>query len=146
SFVGITKTTGAYIFDDYGHHPLAIKYALEIARKKCKNKLVVLFQPHRYSRTKHLWNDFIDTFSKASIDTLIITDIYGAFEEEIPMITSSNLVNDIAQMKTIGSVQYIPLDFTTLEHTLSSILGSNDLLLLLGAGKIQTLSTKLLEV
>ncbi|BDC34302.1 UDP-N-acetylmuramate--L-alanine ligase [Candidatus Dependentiae bacterium Noda2021] len=67
---------GAEFYDDYGHHPIEIYNTLLVARKKSKNKLIVLFQPHRYSRTDKLWQHFIETFRNSTIDQLIITDIY----------------------------------------------------------------------
>lgn len=147
SYKGVTSLHGAHIFDDYGHHPLAIDYALAVARNKAINKLVVVFQPHRFSRTKHLWNDFVTTFSSSTIDTLIITDIYPAFEEPIESITSQNIVEGIKKLCPKKIVIYCPFskEMCELENTINATLKKDDLLLLLGAGKINDLAKKLLK-
>lgn len=147
SYKGVTSLHGAHIFDDYGHHPLAIDYALAVARKKAINKLIVVFQPHRFSRTQHLWKDFITTFSSSAIDTLIITDIYPAFEEPIESITSQNIVEEIKKLCPKKIVIYCPFskDMSELEDIINATLKKDDLLLLLGAGKINGLAKKLLK-
>jgi len=71
---------GAEIFDDYGHHPEEIRNTLLVAKKRSKGRIVVIFQPHRYTRTEGLWDQFVEIFKKSSIDYLIITDIYPASE------------------------------------------------------------------
>ena len=81
------------VVDDYGHHPAEIRATLEAA-KGCKfNRLLVLFQPHRYTRTQHLWNEFLRSFNHA--DILVLLDIYSAGENPIPGITSEELANSI---------------------------------------------------
>ena len=147
SYKGMTTLHGAHVFDDYGHHPLAIDYALIIARKKAKNNLVVVFQPHRFSRTKHLWKDFVKTFSNNQIDTLIITDIYAAFEQPLELINSKKLVEDIKKNCPNKNILYcsITSDMKELQDILNEILKKDDLLLLLGAGKINLLAKKLIQ-
>lgn len=137
----------AEIFDDYGHHPKEIENTLLVARKRAKNKLHVVFQPHRYSRTKHLWNDFISTFLKSNIDSLIITDIYAASEDPIDGITALELTHAIAQENPPFSVSYKPLDeqFNAIHADLEMQTNENDLILLLGAGKINQLAKILIE-
>jgi len=81
------------VVDDYGHHPAEIRATLEAA-KVCKfNRLLVLFQPHRYTRTQHLWAEFLRTFNHA--DILVLLDIYSAGESPIPGITSEELAAGI---------------------------------------------------
>lgn len=140
SFKGIYKNTE--IFDDYGHHPTEIANTLIVARKRAKNKLNVIFQPHRYSRTKHLWQDFINVFSYGPIDNLIITDIYAASEDPIDSISSKHLVEELNRKQTTCKVHYIPIDpnFDQIKEKLDSILQPNDLTLLLGAGKVNKLA------
>src|ERR1700720_843699 len=83
------------VIDDYGHHPAEIRATLEAA-KLCKfNRLLVLFQPHRYSRTQHLWNEFTLGFNLA--DVLVLTDIYAASEQPIPGVTSEALASAIRE-------------------------------------------------
>ena len=81
------------VIDDYGHHPVEIRATLEAARGCKFNRLLVLFQPHRYSRTQHLWEDFRRSFNEA--DILVMTDVYAAGEEPIPDITGEKLAEAI---------------------------------------------------
>ncbi len=133
---------GALVFDDYGHHPTEIAQTLKVARKRTDGKLVVAFQPHRYTRTAGLWNDFIELFSqKDTIDHLIITDIYPASEAPIADITSERFVAELKAKNPTLSITYCPLDdtFTTIKQNLIDKLAQGDLLLLQGAGKINKL-------
>jgi len=81
------------VVDDYGHHPAEIRATLEAARVCKFSRLLVLFQPHRYTRTQHLWAEFLRTFNHA--DILVLLDIYSAGENPIPGITSEALANAI---------------------------------------------------
>ena len=91
SFIG--KINKASIYDDYAHHPSEIKASYDIAKQISKKRIIVVFQPHRYSRTKILFNDFIKILSK--IDVLFILDIYPAGEKSIKNINSKKLVSEI---------------------------------------------------
>ncbi len=84
---------GITLIDDYGHHPAEIRATLEAAQGCKFDRLLVLFQPHRYSRTHHLWDDFQTSFNHA--DILVVTDIYPAGEAEIPGVTSEILAETI---------------------------------------------------
>ncbi len=132
---------GAELFDDYGHHPQEIYNTLLVAKKRAKNKLIVVFQPHRYTRTDKLWHDFISVFMKSNIDHLIITDIYPASEAPILNVTSENLAKDITQHAPSFSVTYAPFDthFEQIKQKLSPLACPDDLVLLLGAGKVNKL-------
>jgi UDP-N-acetylmuramate--alanine ligase len=143
SYRGIFK--GAEVFDDYGHHPNEIFNTLLVARRRAKGKLIVVFQPHRYTRTDKLWNDFITIFAQSSIDHLIITDIYPASEQPIAHITSQNLVQAIATQNPQYTISYVPCDeeFASIIHHLEPKVTTDDLVLLLGAGKINKLSNYL---
>jgi len=81
------------VVDDYGHHPAEIRATLEAARGCKFNRLLVLFQPHRYTRTQHLWDDFRSAFNQA--DILALLDIYAASEAPIPGVTSEALATAI---------------------------------------------------
>lgn len=137
---------GADIFDDYGHHPLEIKHTLAIAHQRTKNNLTVLFQPHRYTRTAHLWDDFIEVFVNGKIDTLIITDIYEASEQPIKNISSQKLVEAIKKQAPDFNVKYIPFqeNFSSLTLFLKNHLVHGDTLLLQGAGKMNLIQDKLI--
>jgi UDP-N-acetylmuramate--alanine ligase len=125
-----------------------VKNILEVARNRAKNKLIVLFQPHRFTRTKELWNDFITAFSSNAIDHLIITDIYPASEAPLEGITSENLVMALKQKSHSQNISYIPEhnSFQDVHTLLDTIVNPGDLVLFLGAGKINTLAEKLILV
>jgi UDP-N-acetylmuramate--alanine ligase len=88
---GVIK--GITLIDDYGHHPAEIRATLEAARGCSFERLLVLFQPHRYTRTQHLWDDFCRAFNQA--DVLVLTDIYAASESPVPGITGEALADAI---------------------------------------------------
>jgi UDP-N-acetylmuramate--alanine ligase len=136
---------GAHIFDDYGHHPREIHNTLIVARRRAEGKLIVIFQPHRYTRTHRLWNDFIETFIMHAPDQLIITDIYGAFEQPIEGVCSQNLVKDLQTRNPALNVSYVPYNqnFSHLIERLDGHIAHNDLVLLLGAGKLTLLPNHL---
>src|ERR1700747_1125883 len=81
------------VIDDYGHHPAEIRATLEAARGCRFNRLLVLFQPHRDTRTQHLWEEFRGAFNQAEV--LVLTDIYPASETPIPGVTGEALANAI---------------------------------------------------
>ncbi|MCD6213517.1 MAG: UDP-N-acetylmuramate--L-alanine ligase, partial [Candidatus Desulfofervidus sp.] len=119
------------IIDDYGHHPTEIKAVLEAIKQRWPHRrLITIFQPHRYSRTKALYNSFLTAFEKTN--KLILTEIYPASEKPISGITGKWLAAGIAQYKT---VDYCP-DFTAIMNKLKEILRPMDILLTLGAGNI----------
>ena len=84
---------GITLIDDYGHHPSEIRATLEAARGCHYDRILVLFQPHRYTRTQHLWDEFCRAFNQA--DLLVVTDIYAASENSIPGITGQALADAI---------------------------------------------------
>jgi UDP-N-acetylmuramate--alanine ligase len=85
---------GVTLIDDYGHHPAEIRATLEAARGCGYKRLLVLFQPHRYTRTKHLWEEFTHSFNQA--DVLVLTEIYAAGESPIAGITGERLAEAIS--------------------------------------------------
>jgi UDP-N-acetylmuramate--alanine ligase len=100
SFTGVGRrfdvkavVNGITLIDDYGHHPNEIRATLEAARVCKFNRLLVLFQPHRYTRTQHLWEEFCLAFNHA--DVLVIMDVYPAGEAPIPGVTSAGLADAI---------------------------------------------------
>jgi UDP-N-acetylmuramate--alanine ligase len=84
---------GVTLIDDYGHHPAEIRATLEAARGCGYHRLLVLFQPHRYTRTQHLWEDFRRSFNLA--DVLVLTEIYAAGEQPIEGVTGEKLADAI---------------------------------------------------
>ncbi len=124
---------GVLVVDDYGHHPAEISHTLTTA-KACypDRRLVVAFQPHRFSRTQALFGDFCTAFENA--DLLLLTEIYPASEQPIPGVSGASLAQGIRQVSKIP-VRFAE-DFTALENLLHEELRPGDLLLTLGAGSI----------
>ncbi len=128
----------AEVFDDYGHHPTEIRKTFAVA-KNCKSKkLRVVFQPHRFTRTEKLWDDFVELFAKSDelfdVDELFITDIYPASEPPIPNITSERLVEAIKIKNPHLKIYYQPSHEVITEH-FKQALAPGDLLLTVGAGR-----------
>lgn len=129
------------VVDDYGHHPTEILATLSAIREAWPEKrLVVLFQPHRYSRTKALFEDFQTAFHQANV--LVMTEVYAASEEPIQGISGEILLDEI---KVHGQrhTYYLP-DVTTMANDLLPLLQKNDLVLTLGAGNIVNVGEELL--
>ena len=143
---GISKNQGAIIFDDYGHHPRELAVTFQVAQTKAQGKIVVIFQPQRFSRTKHLWDDFVQTLAHAPIDHLILTDIYAASEPAVAGITSQNLALAIQTCNPKAQVQFIPFGDhgEQILQTLDDLLEKDDLVLFQGAGKVNKLIKYLL--
>lgn len=141
-FKGICQ--GAEIFDDYGHHPTEIEKTLLIAKRRAKDKLHVVFQPHRYSRTQKLWREFIDVFACSQIDTLFLTDIYPASEAPIPDVTSRRLVRELQARCPHVVVHYYPGYAQIAQHA-KQMLRDGDLFITIGAGKANCIGKMLLE-
>ena len=131
---------GAEIYDDYAHHPSEIKATLLAAKNRNMKKVWCVFQPHTYSRTKALLNEFANAFYNA--DKVIITDIYAAREKDTGEISSENLVSEI--QKTSKNATYIK-DFSDIESYLKDNLQPGDILLTIGAGDVYKIGEKLIE-
>ena len=128
------------VIDDYGHHPAEIRATLEAA-KICKfDRLLVLFQPHRFSRTQHLWDEFCCAFNLA--DVLVLTDIYPASEAPIAGITSEALAKAIRDAGH-KHVYYFPSMQQGIEHLLGIARGG-DAILTIGAGNVSRASNEIL--
>ncbi len=126
------RTENCTVVDDYAHHPSEIVATLSAARQSHKDRIITIFQPHRYSRTKSLARDFGAAFSNA--DEVIIIDIYSAGEDPIPQVSSDMIVKHI-QENNHPNVQYIP-DLESAEEFVASRLQPNDLIITLGAGDV----------
>ncbi|MBD3273097.1 UDP-N-acetylmuramate--L-alanine ligase [Candidatus Dependentiae bacterium] len=136
---------GTDIFDDYGHHPTEIHNTLLVAQKRTKKDLHVIFQPHRFSRTQKLWNDFIKIFTEnKKIKTLYLTDIYPASEKPIPNITSKNLALAIKEKNPNLNVIYYP-NYPEISVDIQKHLKPGDLLLTVGAGKVNKVGEELIN-
>src|SRR5664280_2377700 len=137
----IGSASGVTVIDDYGHHPTEIRATLAAARQCGFGKVHVIFQPHRYTRTQMLLEEFSTAFRDA--DSVIVLDIYPASEPPIPGITGELLANRIRE---IGGQEalYIP-SFADAVRLATSAAGAGDMILTLGAGSISQLGPQLLE-
>ena len=123
------------LIDDYGHHPTEINATIKAIRHGWPHKrLVMIFQPHRYSRTKDLYEDFVQTLSQ--VDLLLLMEVYSAGETYIFGADSENLCNSIYQYGKIKPI-FVSND-TSILILLHNILRNNDILLMQGAGNIGT--------
>ena len=127
------------VYDDYGHHPTEVRATLQAFREKFETeRIVVYFQPHRYSRTEHCWQDFKTCFSQA--DVLFLGDIYAAGESPIPGITSEKLLSEINHQKGFHS----PKDLSQSQNIVNE-LKAGYVFLTLGAGDGWKLGLDVLE-
>lgn len=141
AFPGVARRTellgrckGISVIDDYGHHPTEIKATLRAVRAGfieagAQRRLVVVFQPHRYSRTRELFSDFVQSFTEA--DQVLVSTIYGAGEEVDPGVSGEYLARSIQHpgVKYIGKIEEaVPL--------LAKTLQSGDVVVFLGAGSV----------
>ncbi len=139
-FEYIGQFNGISIYDDYGHHPTEIKATASALKKKIYHHSWVVFQPHTYSRTLNLLDDFADSLTY--FDNIIITDIYAAREKNTYGISSNDLVNKIKELgrKAI----YIP-DFQDIVSYLKEHAEKDDIILTLGAGTVTNIGPMLLH-
>ena len=136
--VGNFKNTT--IIDDYGHHPVEINAALAAARLLApKNKIISIFQPHRYSRIKDLFNDFCSCFNDA--DYVFLLDVYPAGEEPLKGFESTDLKNGLLKYGH-KNVSYIESKKALIRETLK-IISPNDIIICLGAGSITKIANTL---
>ena len=136
------EVNGVTVIDDYGHHPTEIKAVLKtMASSFPGRRRFVLFQPHRYTRTQALFEDFTTAFYQS--DVLIVTEIYAASEPVIPGVHAEKLTTAI-QKHGHGNVRYIP-DHLALVPSLVEEVREGDVVLTLGAGNIWQTGEALLE-
>jgi len=131
-FLGVFQ--GAAVYDDYAHHPTKVRATIEAARELRHRRLIVVFQPHRYSRLNALMHDFARAFDGA--DRVFILDTYSAGEENTSHVRAEDLAHQIRQATYVG-------DFVKAQEALHEIVGPDDLLLLMGAGDIKKLGDDL---
>jgi UDP-N-acetylmuramate--alanine ligase len=129
------------VVDDYGHHPEEVRATLRAAREGFQRRLVVAFQPHRYSRTRDLFNDFLSAFDDA--EHLFLTDIYAAGEERIEGVSGETLFQALRRRGHLD-VEYRPTR-DALCASLLEALRPGDLLVVLGAGDIYKVGEEILQ-
>jgi UDP-N-acetylmuramate--alanine ligase len=135
------KAAGVSVIDDYGHHPTEIRATLAAARQCGFRRVHVIFQPHRFTRTRDLMDEFTTAFADA--DTLCLLDIYPASEKPIAGITAEALVSRIARAGKRG-VTYAP-SFSDAVASVAALAQPGDMVLTLGAGSVSQLGAMLLE-
>ena len=132
---------GVLVVDDYGHHPVEIMATLRAARTGWERRIVVVFQPHRYTRTQALFQDFLTAFNDA--DVLVLADIYPAGEDRIEGVEAKRLYEGIRDYGH-RDVTYLPDKKEIVEHLLRTV-RSGDLVITLGAGNIWEVSETIVE-
>jgi UDP-N-acetylmuramate--alanine ligase len=148
SFTGIHRrfeikgeSRGIMVIDDYGHHPVEIQATIQAIRDSWKRPLTVLFQPHRYSRTRDLFDDFLTCFE--GVDRLILTEVYAAGEEVAPGVSGEALYQAIKRRGHL-EVEFSP-EKEKIAAQLVPKLKSGDIVLTLGAGDIYKVGEELVE-
>jgi UDP-N-acetylmuramate--alanine ligase len=136
------KSGSAMLVDDYGHHPTEVDATVKAARAGWANKrLVMIFQPHRYTRTRDLYDDFANVLSQ--VDVLIMLDVYPAGETPIPGADSRSLCRTIRARGKLDPI--LVSDIDAVPESLAQILEGDDLVLVQGAGTIGKVARKLAD-
>jgi len=130
--MSVTKT-GAAVYSDYAHHPTEIVTTLAGARTICRGKLHVIFQPHTFSRTHELFDDFTAAFAESEIDNLILCDIYPARETNIYGVSSAGLSDAIASR---GLNSICAADFADAAEKAARLAQEGDIIIVMGAGDV----------
>ena len=131
------RARGVTVVDDYGHHPTEIRATLAAARECTRGRIHVVFQPHRYTRTADLLDEFGSAFTDA--DTVVVLPIYAASEEPIPGVTAERLAEGI-----LGPRVEFALEFATAVKAAVAAARDGDLILTLGAGSVSQLAPQIL--
>ncbi len=127
---------GVTVVDDYGHHPTEIRATLAAARECARGRIHVVFQPHRYSRTADLLDEFAGAFTGA--DTVIVLPIYAASEEPIEGVTAEHVAERI-----LGARAEFAPDFASAVAAIAGVAREGDLVLTLGAGSVSQLAPQI---
>lgn len=132
---------GILFLDDYAHHPTEIKVTLKAIRNAIpEGRLVAVFQPHRYSRTRDCLGSYGTIFEE--VDELIITDIFAAGETPITGLTHQNIIDEVQEASSV-TVRYLPR--SALSHMLTKFLRSGDVVVTLGAGDVTKVASETLS-
>lgn len=129
------------IIDDYGHHPTEIEATLQTARSLKPERIVALFQPHRYSRTQRLAEEFGVVLQEA--DIVFVTDVYPASEAPIKGVSGRTIVEAVERHGNTRCVYH--QDLTTAHHVVGNLLQPGDLLITLGAGNVHEAGRKIAD-
>lgn len=140
-FQKVGEFDGVTIFDDYAHHPTEIKATLSSVEGMSGKHIIAVFQPHRYTRLKNLWNEFLYAFH--GVDKVYVTDVYAASEDVIDGINSENFVKELSSHI---DCEYISGSIREVAEKLYPTLKNNDVVIGLGAGTITNLGKELLAI
>lgn len=141
-FQKVGEFGGISLYDDYAHHPTEIKATLSASAAFQNHRVIAVFQPHRYTRLKSLWGEFLNAFY--GVDKVIVTDVYAASEDVIEGINSENFT---AELQTRGvDCEYLAGDMKSVAQQLYPELKSGDVVIGLGAGTITSLGKELLQL
>ena len=135
------EARGVLVVDDYGHHPAEIRATLAAAKAGYDRRVITVFQPHRYTRTRDLRQEFLTAFNQS--DVLVVMDIYGAGEPPIPGVHARDLAEGIAAHGH-REVHYLNSDRAAVVDFLCESTRSGDLVLTLGAGDVGALGAEVL--
>lgn len=141
-FQYLGKVDNITLVDDYAHHPSEVEATLKAARTGNWNRVITVFQPHRYTRTSHLHSDFGKAFFDA--DMVVITDVYAADEEPIPGVDGKLIVDSILREEPYKDVAYLPKKADICDFLLS-VLEGGDVLLTMGAGDVWMVGSEVLS-
>lgn len=135
------EEAGIKVFDDYAHHPSAIEATVRAAKEKFPDSRVwLVYQPHMYTRTAYLFDDFVETFKKLPAEMILLVDIFAARQENKENVSSMNLVKKVGQ----DNVKYIG-DFENTAYFVAKNAVNGDVILVMGAGNIYQLSDLILK-
>ncbi len=132
-FQEMGRVAGVRLVDDYAHHPSEVAATLEAAGNEGAERVVCIFQPHRYTRTASLWREFGKALGLA--DVVIVTDVYSAGEEPLPGVNGKLIVNAVLDHHPTSQVVYLP-QRSTLGEGAARFIRSGDLVLTMGAGDV----------
>jgi UDP-N-acetylmuramate--alanine ligase len=132
----------ASFYDDYGHVPTELEVTLDVARRTGPERLVAVFQPHRYSRTQALWRELAASLVEA--DVVLVTDVYGAAQDPIPGVTGKLVVRGLADAAPGKRVVYLPHRADVVEFLDREVRGG-DLVITMGCGDVWMLGDAALE-
>lgn len=129
----VGEAAGVAVVDDYAHHPTEVAVTIDAARRSGHDRVICVFQPHRFSRTQLLSADFGAAFKDA--DLVVLTNIYNAGEQPIPGVSGKLLVDEVLKTRSHVPVSYIPDKYELVDY-LRSVSRPGDLVLMMGAGDI----------
>lgn len=139
----IGERDGIVVVDDYAHHPTEVRAVLDVARDAGCSRVVAVFQPHRYTRTRMLAGDFGASFGAA--DIVVVTDVYGAGEEPEPGVTGKLIADSIMEQDPDKRVEYFASRIE-LARNVVGLLRTGDMVITIGAGDITLCAREIIDL